>query len=255
MVKFENVTKTYHTLKVIDKVNLTLSSKSTHVLIGPSGCGKSTLIRLATGLVDSDEGNITLNGTEVSAISDARKAEMYGYMIQDGGLFPHLTCEENIRLPSVVHGQNSDDFKKRFEDLRQMVALSSSLLKRYPRQISGGQRQRIALMRALILDPPILFLDEPLGALDPLVRSDLQTELKSIFSRLGKTVILVTHDLAEAAFFADTVTLLQAGRVEQHGTVDDLMDHPKSEFVSNYLKAQRPPPSLAKLTEKMEKQP
>lgn len=244
MVVFDRATKIYNGLTVVDHVSLEFPSQSTHVLIGQSGCGKSTLVRLATGLIRPNEGRILLDGREASSIAPAERARAFGYMVQDGGLFPHLTCRDNILLPARVHGLIGEDLTKRYNDLCAMVELPADLLDRYPRQISGGQRQRVALIRSLILDPPILFLDEPLGALDPLVRNELQQALRATFRSLKKTVIIVTHDLSEAAYFADTLTLIKDGHVEQHGSLESFLEAPKTTFVTDYFKAQRPPPRL-----------
>lgn len=246
MIIFNKVTKVYDQPVVAD-VCLSLAAEKVHVLLGQSGSGKSTLMRLAAGLIAPSAGEILIQNLNATRLPDRQKAELFGYMIQDGGLFPHLTCMDNVLLPGEVHGLSRETLTKRLATLLEMVGLSDELLTRYPRQVSGGQRQRVALVRSLILDPPLIFLDEPLGALDPLVRSDLQEQLKKVFSSLKKTVLLVTHDLSEATFFADTMTLLKDGRVEQHGTVEELFERPASDFVVQYLQAQRPPVQVARL--------
>lgn len=243
MVNFESVKKSFNHQVAVDSVSLRLESQKIHVLLGQSGSGKSTLIRIAAGLLTPDSGRVLLNNKIASDIGSSSRAKIFGFMIQEGGLFPHLTCRQNVILPAQVHGSDFD-IESRFKELSEITGLSSDIFSRYPRQVSGGQRQRVALMRSLFLDPPIVFLDEPLGALDPLVRSDLQKELKTIFRKLKKTVILVTHDLAEAAFFADTLTLLRDGQVEQHGVLNEFLSNPKTEFVTAYFNAQKPPPNL-----------
>jgi osmoprotectant transport system ATP-binding protein len=160
-------------------------------------------------------------------------------VIQDGGLFPHLTARENLSLPAQVAGWPMDRTAARIEELAALTLFPSDGLDRYPVQLSGGQRQRVGLMRALMLDPDVLLLDEPLGALDPLIRADLQKDLRVIFRELEKTVVLVTHDLAEAAYLADDIVLLNEGRVVQYGTFDDLKTRPGNPFVTRFVQAQR----------------
>jgi osmoprotectant transport system ATP-binding protein len=167
-----------------------------------------------------------------------------GYVIQDGGLFPHLSAADNVILPAKILPKNTQwdtaHVQERLHELSSLVGLEFSMLDRFPRELSGGQRQRVSLMRALILDPTILLLDEPLGALDPIVRSALRAELKAIFSKLKKTVLIVTHDLDEAAFFGHSITLMREGRIEQHGELKTLALKPASPFVTEFIRAQEP---------------
>ncbi len=244
MLRFKNVTKTFGQYVVLDRINLNLAPDRTHVLLGQSGSGKSTLIRIAAGLIEPDSGESALDGRPSQSIASKDRAALFGFMVQDGGLFPHLNCRDNVLLPARVHNMPLEKTRSRLQELASMVGITEPLLRRYPREVSGGQKQRIALMRALILNPPLLFLDEPLGALDPMVRSDLQRELKAIFKKLKKTVVIVTHDLSEAAYFADSIALLRAGHIEQHGKLQDFLKFPKSQFVKDYFQAQRPPPGL-----------
>jgi len=170
-----------------------------------------------------------------------------GYVPQDGGLFPHLTNEANVALPAEAAGWRGARIVERVRELGALVRLEGSVLARHPCEISGGQRQRVGLMRALMLDPPVLLLDEPLSALDPIVRAALQTELKRVFNSVRKTVVLVTHDLGEAAYFGHTITLLGEGAVVQHGPLAELARRPASAYVTEFLNAQRPPPELGEL--------
>jgi osmoprotectant transport system ATP-binding protein len=162
-------------------------------------------------------------------------------MIQEGGLFPHLTALDNITLISKILKWSKDKIHSRIQQLTEMTHFPTQALKRYPTQLSGGQRQRVGLMRALMLNPEFLLLDEPLGALDPIIRRDLQQELREIFTKLKKTVVIVTHDLGEAGFLGDTIALLRSGQVIQHGTLSDLVYKPHSEFVTEFISAQRSP--------------
>jgi len=162
-----------------------------------------------------------------------------GYVIQEGGLFPNLSAEGNVFLMARYLGWDKDRIEERIDELCELTKFPKDALNRYPIQISGGQRQRLSLMRALMLDPNILLLDEPLGALDPLIRSELQQDLKEIFSTLGKTVVMVTHDMGEAAFFGDKIVLIKDGQIIQEGNISDLIKTPSNPFVTTFINAQR----------------
>jgi osmoprotectant transport system ATP-binding protein len=171
-----------------------------------------------------------------------------GYVIQEGGLFPHLSIRRNVALMAREFGWEPARRDARLTELAELARLPAALLERYPLEVSGGQRQRAALMRALMLDPDLLLLDEPLGALDPMIRVELQQELKDIFRRLGKTVLLVTHDLAEAVHFGDRLVLLRAGRIVQLGRPADLLERPAEPFVEAFVNAQRGPRQLLEVS-------
>lgn len=162
-----------------------------------------------------------------------------GYVIQDGGLFPHLSARDNVALLASHLGWDQPRIDARLETLADLVQIPMDRLDSFPLQLSGGQQQRISLMRALMLDPDVLLLDEPLGALDPMIRADLQSDLRRIFRTLDKTVVLVTHDLHEAGYFGDTILLLRDGRIEQQGTFAELLDQPATPFVESFINAQR----------------
>jgi osmoprotectant transport system ATP-binding protein len=162
-----------------------------------------------------------------------------GYVIQEGGLFPHLTAGDNVTLMARQMNWGRDRIAKRLQELAAITRFPRDGLDRFPLQLSGGQRQRVSLMRALILDPDVLLLDEPLGALDPMIRTELQADLKSIFQELEKTVVLVTHDLGEAAFFGDVIVLIREGQIVQTGTLPELLQTPAEPFVTNFINAQR----------------
>jgi osmoprotectant transport system ATP-binding protein len=221
------------------ETTLDVPAARTTVLLGPSGCGKTTALRLMLGLIRPDTGEILFRGRPLGQ-EDLREARTkMGYVVQDGGLFPHLTALDNVRLMARQLGWSAPRVRARVAELAALTRLPESALARPPHELSGGQKQRVALMRALMLDPELLFLDEPLGALDPLVRAELQDDLAAIFLRLGKSVVLVTHDLAEAAFFGHVLVLLQEGRVVQRGSLDDLVHRPASPFVTRFVRAQR----------------
>ena len=164
-----------------------------------------------------------------------------GYVVQDGGLFPHLTAHGNVTLMAHYLGWNARRIETRLAELTELTRFPDDGLTRYPTQLSGGQRQRVSLMRALMLEPDVLLLDEPLGALDPIIRSELQTDLRRIFQALAKTVLLVTHDLSEAGFFGDLIVLLRDGKIVQQGRLADLLGTPADPFVTRFINAQRGP--------------
>ena len=232
-----DLTKTYapHDAPALAGVSHAFPPGRTTVLLGPSGCGKSTLLRCLLHLIEPTSGRVTLDGRPVADDVTALRRRV-GYVIQDGGLFPHLTAAGNVTLLAKRLDRVNP---ARLTALAELTRLDPALLDKYPGELSGGQRQRVALMRALYLDPAALLLDEPLGALDPITRADLQTDLRQIFRDLGKTVAMVTHDLAEARYFADEIVLMQSGRIVQRGTYDDLVTAPADTFVERFVNAQR----------------
>jgi osmoprotectant transport system ATP-binding protein len=241
MIHLDAVTKRYGTEVAVRDVTLSIAAGQTTVLIGPSGSGKSTLLRLMIGLTQPDAGTVTVNGRRLTEANVRTLRHRMGYVIQEGGLFPHLTGRANAALLARHLGWSQDRIDARIEKLTELVQLAPDRLAQYPSELSGGQRQRVSLMRALMLDPDVLLLDEPLGALDPMIRADLQDDLRAIFRRLGKTVVFVTHDIGEAGFFGDHVALLHDGAIEQQGPMASLVDDPASDFVTDFIQAQRAP--------------
>jgi osmoprotectant transport system ATP-binding protein len=240
MIELRGVRKSLGGRQVLPPIDLDVPAGRTIVLLGPSGCGKSTLLRLMLGLLWPDDGTVTVDGKRLTPADVLAMRRRMGYVVQDGGLFPHLTAAENVAIVARHLGWPRPRVDERLVELAALVRLPLKETFRYPSQLSGGQRQRVGLMRALMLDPAVLLFDEPLGALDPLVRAELQTDLRDIFRKLGKTVVLVTHDLAEAAYFADEVVLLRDGRIVQRGTPSDLANAPADPFVTQFVQAQRP---------------
>ena len=239
LVRLIGVSKSFNGATALHPTDLDFAPGLTTALIGPSGCGKSTLLRLIIGLLTPDSGRVIFDGTQVSEASAQQIRRRVGYVIQEGGLFPHLTARANVLLMSRQLGRPPSELGARLDELCALSRFPHEALDRYPGELSGGQRQRVSLMRALMLSPEVLLLDEPLGALDPLVRSSLQKDLKEIFARLRQTAVLVTHDMGEAAYLADEIVLMNEGRIVQRGTVVDLRDHPASAFVSEFINAQR----------------
>jgi osmoprotectant transport system ATP-binding protein len=239
MIDLCGISKSYGAGVAIQPMDLQIPAGRTTVLIGPSGCGKSTLLRMMTGLVRPDSGEVRFEGQRLTPKNVTLLRRQMGYVIQEGGLFAHLTARGNIILMARYLRWPPERIESRLTELAELMRLRAPLLDRYPVELSGGQRQRISLMRALMLDPAVLLLDEPLGALDPMVRHDLQTDLKQIFQEVKKTVVLVTHDIGEAGFLGDDIVLLREGQIVQRGTLQDLVDHPANEFVVRFIKAQR----------------
>jgi osmoprotectant transport system ATP-binding protein len=239
MIELTSVSKSFSGVSVLDGIDLGIESARTTVLLGPSGCGKSTLLRLMLGLTKPDRGRVVFDGERLDRSSVRASRRKTGYVIQDGGLFPHMTAFENVTLMARQLGWSTRRVDSRLDELVRLTKFPVDGLSRYPVELSGGQRQRVALMRALMLDPILLLLDEPLGALDPMIRIDLQADLREIFSSLSKTVVLVTHNLAEAAYFGDSVVLLRAGRIVQQGPLRQLIERPAEPFVSRFVTAQR----------------
>ncbi len=223
----------------LDTTSLSVAQGKTTVLIGPSGCGKSTLLRLIIGLIEPDAGRIEFDGAPIGRANINALRRRIGYVIQEGGLFPHLTARTNILLMARHLSQAPAEMDSRLNDLCALTRFPDEALQRYPVELSGGQRQRVSLMRALMLSPELLLLDEPLGALDPLVRASLQKDLKEIFARLRQTALLVTHDLAEAAYLGDEIVLMNEGKIVQRGSITDLRSKPANAFVSEFINAQR----------------
>jgi osmoprotectant transport system ATP-binding protein len=241
MIQLNGVSKKFSSTLALARTDIAVAAGRTTVLIGPSGCGKSTLLRLIVGLIEADTGSVVFEGTSVTGSKLPEVRRRIGYVIQNGGLFPHLTAADNVTLMARYLKWDGDRVRRRLCELIELTHFPSDGLRRYPQQLSGGQRQRVSLMRALMLDPDVLLLDEPLGALDPLIRAELQEDLREIFRSLGKTVVLVTHDLGEAGFFGDTIVLLNEGTVVQEGTLRDLVEGPANAFVTRFIKAQRAP--------------
>ncbi|MEO7112442.1 MAG: ATP-binding cassette domain-containing protein [Polyangiaceae bacterium] len=244
LVRLEAVSKSFAGRAVIRTTTLEVGASERLALIGPSGCGKSTLLKMILGLVVPDTGTIHVGDVLVNAASAREVRRRIGYVIQDGGLFQHLTAEENVTLVARLTdsrkiGANANHLQNKVKELSELAHLSPAHLARYPRELSGGERQRVGLMRALMLDPDVLLLDEPLGALDPIVRAKLQEDLRNAFRALKKCVIFVTHDLGEAAYLADSIAIVNAGKILQKGAMHELLHSPADPFVTEFVGAQR----------------
>lgn len=240
LIKLDGISKKFASDSIIE-MSLTFAKDQTTVIIGPSGCGKSTLLRLIVGLIPPTTGKIYLDNSEINPANVNHWRRQIGYVTQDGGLFPHLTAHHNVSLVANFLNYSPQWIEQRIQELSEFVRLPIRLLLQYPSELSGGQRQRVSLMRALLLDPSCLLLDEPLGALDPMTRSELQLELKHIFLQLHKTILLVTHDIQEATYFADEMILMKGGHIVQRGTFTELYQHPAEPFVTDFIRLQQTP--------------
>jgi osmoprotectant transport system ATP-binding protein len=247
VLQLQNISKSFEGKPVLSDVNLRIDDGATHALIGSSGSGKTTLLRITLGLIPFDRGYVKINEQPLLSFTPVEWATRIGYVPQDGGLFPHISGQQNVALIAKLRGWGKPRIEARVDELRRLVDLDSGILKRYPHEMSGGQKQRVAIMRAAMMDPSVMLLDEPMAALDPLIRRSLQSELKAIFTRLGKTVLLVTHDLGEAVFLAQRMTLLHEGKVVQSGSYGDLLHRPADPFVTSFINAQRTLPDAAEV--------
>ncbi|MFT5285262.1 MAG: osmoprotectant transport system ATP-binding protein [Planctomycetota bacterium] len=238
-IAYTSVSVRFGSTTAVNGIDLSVATGKTTALIGPSGCGKTTLLRLAIGLQSADSGEVRVLEHSLPSKQINALRHRIGYVVQEGGLFPHLSCAENISIVAKYLNWKSERILARMAELCELVRLPEDMLSRVPAELSGGQRQRVGIMRALFLDPDLLLLDEPLAALDPIVRAELQTDLKQIFERLQKSVLLVTHDLAEAGYLSDDLVLLQSGSIVQSGSLRQLIEQPANEFVTKFVNAQR----------------
>jgi osmoprotectant transport system ATP-binding protein len=238
MLDFSDVSKAFNGTTVVHPLSLSIEAGEVVVLLGPSGCGKTTILRMVAGLVAPSSGSITVDSLPLSCQTIGAVRRKLGYVIQEGGLFPHLTGLENVTLMARHEGWPRKRIDDRLAELVEMTQFPPIGLRRFPNELSGGQRQRLSLMRALFLSPQILLLDEPLGALDPLIRAGLQRDLGQVFARTGATVLLVTHDLVEASRLANRVCVMNAGRIVQQGQFAEILERPGDEFVREFISSQ-----------------
>lgn len=239
-IRIHNLSKRYGAVHAVEDLDLDIAGGELLILIGGSGSGKTTTLRMINRLITPDTGTITINDQDIHALDPVRLRRNIGYVIQQIGLFPHLTVRDNIGLVPRIEGWSREAITARVRELLDLVDLPpESYIDRYPRELSGGQQQRIGLARALVMDPPLLLMDEPFGALDPILRKQLQDEFMEIKRAIGRTIIFVTHDINEAFKLGDRIAIMHDARLVQTGTPEDLIQNPKDLIVSNLVEADR----------------
>ncbi|MEN8435663.1 ABC transporter ATP-binding protein [Clostridium septicum] len=234
VIRFKNIKKSYEKGRVIiDDLSFTIESGEFVTLVGKSGCGKTTLLKLINGIIKADEGNVIVEGKEISQWDIIELRRNIGYVIQQIGLFPHMSIGDNIAYVLNIKKTSKEEVDKRVRELINIVGISEDYLKKYPRELSGGQKQRIGVARALASNPDIILMDEPFGAIDEITRKSLQEEIKKIHKELKKTIIFVTHDIEEALKLGTKVVVLDKGKIVQYGTAKDMVFNVKNEFVKD----------------------
>lgn len=241
MIEIKNIVKTAGEKVILDDISLTIESGSFVVLIGPSGCGKTTTLKLLNKLIEPTSGEIYIDGKPISKEDPIKLRRNIGYVIQNIGLFPHLTIKENIELiPKLKGDKSEEEISETTERLVKMVGLDpDEFLYKYPTELSGGQQQRIGVIRAIATDADIILMDEPFSALDPITRTQLQEWLYELQQELKKTIIFVTHDMDEALKLADKICIMQGGKIQQYDTAENLLKHPANSFVKDFIGSDR----------------
>jgi len=241
VIEFKNVSKTFPDgTHAVRDFNLVLPSRKTTVFVGSSGCGKTTLLRMINRMVEPTAGSIEIDGEDISTRSAVALRRSIGYVMQNSGLLPHLTVEDNIATVPVLQGAKKRDARTRARELMHTVGLDESMARRYPNQLSGGQQQRVGVARGLAADPNILLMDEPFGAVDPIVRTELQQELIRLQDEVDKTIVFVTHDIDEAFLLGDQVVILEVGAQKaQVGSPSEIIENPATDFVATFIGADR----------------
>ncbi len=238
MIQFEKVSKKYRGMQedVVKDISFTIPSGEIVVLIGPSGCGKTTCLKMINRIIRLTSGKILIDGKDIMEQDPIKLRRNMGYVIQQTGLFPHMTVKENIEVIPRLEKKDQHEIDERTEKLMKMVGLDADqFLDRYPTQLSGGQLQRVGVARAFATDPDIILMDEPFSALDPITRSQLQDELLFLQSKLKKTIVFVTHDMDEAVKIADRICIINGGRIVQYDTPEEIMKHPANEYVADFV--------------------
>jgi osmoprotectant transport system ATP-binding protein len=240
MINFKNVVKVYESadkqVKAVDDINLYVEEGEICVFLGPSGCGKTTLLRMVNRLISMTSGAIELNGRDISSMDTIELRRSIGYVIQQIGLFPNMTIEENICVVPHLLGWDRTKIKKRYNELMDLMGLNpDEYRKRYPWELSGGQQQRIGVARALAADPPVMLMDEPFGALDPIMRERIQNEFLRIQQNVKKTILFVSHDIDEAIRLGDKIGIFKSGKLMQYGSPNQILSEPENEFVLEFV--------------------
>ncbi|BAJ75911.1 ABC-type proline/glycine betaine transport systems, ATPase components [Microbacterium testaceum StLB037] len=239
MIEFSTVSKVFPDgTRAVDEFSLVIPSRKTTVFVGSSGCGKTTLLRMINRMVEPSAGTISIDGDDIGGKAAVQLRRSIGYVMQNSGLLPHFTVADNIATVPVLQGQNRKAARTRALELMETVGLDTAMADRYPSQLSGGQQQRVGVARGLAADPNILLMDEPFGAVDPIVRDELQQELLRLQSEIGKTIVFVTHDIDEAFLLGDQVVILEKGaHIAQVGSPSEIVENPASDFVASFIGA------------------
>lgn len=236
MIVYENISKKYNDLTVVNNISLKINEGEFVVLIGPSGCGKTTTLKMINKLIEMNSGNIYVEGQNINDLDTVELRRKIGYVIQQIGLFPNMTIEENISIVPKLLKWSKEECNKRVRELLKLVDMSyEENAHKYPNELSGGQQQRIGVLRALAAEPPIILMDEPFGALDPITRDNLQDELKILQKKLKKTIIFVTHDMDEAVKMADKIVFMSDGKIIQVGSPEEILQNPANSIISNFM--------------------
>jgi osmoprotectant transport system ATP-binding protein len=240
MIRFENVTKMYGDVQTLNDISFDVQKGEILSLIGSSGCGKTTTLRMINRLIELSSGKIFIEDQDISKINPVELRRGIGYVIQQVGLLPHLTIGKNIGLVPKLKGWKEDQYDKRIDELLEMVGLEPQVFRnRYPAELSGGQQQRVGVIRALAAEPPIVLMDEPFSALDPISRDQLQDDIARIQKEIHKTIVFVTHDMDEAIKISDRIAIMNHGRIVQLGTPKSILDQPVNEFVKDFIGEKR----------------
>lgn len=240
MIEFKDIVKKYRTKTIIKAFSLEIEAGQLVVFIGPSGCGKTTLLKMINKLIHPTQGKIFVNGTDISTMNPIELRRNIGYVIQNTGLFPHMTIKENLELIPKLKGEDPALIEKKTIDLLEMVGLNpKEYIHRYPKELSGGQQQRVGVARAFSTDSDIILMDEPFSALDPVTRTSLQDELYQMQKELNKTIVFVTHDMDEAIKIADKICILKDGEILQYDTPENILKNPANDFVSDFIGKRR----------------
>lgn len=244
MIRLEELTKIFRTpggdIVAADKVNMEVPTGEICILLGPSGCGKTTALKMINRLIPPTSGKIFINGEDTSKLNDIELRRNIGYVIQQIGLFPNMTIEENICVVPRLLGWEAGKARTRAAELLDLVGLDArQFLNRYPKELSGGQQQRVGVIRALAADPPVMLMDEPFGAIDPINREIIQDEFLKMQAAMKKTIMFVSHDIDEAVKMGDKVAIFRAGRIEQYDSPDQILAHPANAFVADFVGSDR----------------
>lgn len=239
MIKALNLVKKFGSSTAVNDISFEVKEGENLILLGTSGCGKTTTLRMINRLIEPDSGTVYLNGTDINSRPPEELRRGIGYVLQNHGLFPHYTVAENVAIVPRLLKWKNNDISKRSDELFHKLNLDPSLADKYPAALSGGQQQRVGLARSLMVNPPVLLMDEPFGALDNLTRINIRKEFKQLDELVKKTIIMVTHDVQEAFEMGDRICLMDKGEIKQVGTPEELLFHPANDFVSGFFKEQR----------------